>query len=77
LDDFAEVLTGFITADVIRLQDGRIPSFALMAETVGRSFGITFKEPHKLFNRVISRKREQTPFMNTLICCMKKYQSQK
>jgi hypothetical protein len=75
--DFAEVLTGFITAGVIRLQDGRIPSFALMAETVGRNFGITYKDPHKIFDRVINRKRDQTAFLNTLICHMKKYQNQK
>ena len=65
--DLMEAIVGFFQADVIRLQDGSRPSFALFAKEIGSLFGITFNHPHDEMRRIINRKKNLTPFLNRVI----------
>jgi hypothetical protein len=71
--DLGEVLVGIHRADVVRLQDGSCPPFPLFAKNVGNAFGINFKNPSEIYERVVSRKKNQTPFLNRIIYCIKDY----
>jgi len=69
--DLMEAIVGFFQADIIRLQDGSRPSFALFAKEIGSIFGITYNNPHFEMRKILNRKREQTPFMNRIIAGLK------
>jgi hypothetical protein len=66
-NDMTEVLAGIFLTDVIRLKNGKTPSFAMLARFVGNFFGIDYSHPSQDFKIVIDRKRNQTPFLHRLI----------
>ena len=43
--DLMEIMVGIHQVDVIRLKDGKRPSFAMFAKFIGNFFGITFANP--------------------------------
>ena len=65
--DLMEAIVGLYYADVVRLQDGSRPSFAVFAKEFGELFGITFQRPHDEMQRIINRKKNKTPFLSRLI----------
>ena len=69
--DFSEAMVGFFQVDVIRLQDGSRPSFALFAKYFGGFFGITYDNPYTDIRRVINRKKDHAPFLHRMIECLK------
>jgi hypothetical protein len=69
--DLMEIIVGIYQTDVIRLQDGCRPSFALFAKAIGNVLGIEYSNPHAEMQKVLNRKRDQTPFMHRIIECMK------
>jgi hypothetical protein len=69
--DLMELIVGVFQIDVIRLQDGSRPSFALFAKAIGSVLGIDFNHPHNEMQRVLNRKKDQTPFLHRMIECMK------
>ena len=73
--DLSEVLVGIYHIDAIRLQDGSRPSYPLFAQSIGNVFGITFDEPKKEANRVLSRKKNPTPFFERIIAVLKNKKS--
>jgi hypothetical protein len=73
--DLSEALVGFYHIDAIRLQDGSRPPFHQFAQSVGKVFGITFDEPRKELHRVLSRKKNQTPFFERIIAVLKNKKS--
>jgi hypothetical protein len=71
-NDLTEATVGIYQADVIRLNDGSRPSFALFSKFIGDFFGITYKNPYAELRKVLDRKRNQTPFLHRIIECLKK-----
>jgi hypothetical protein len=69
--DLLEILVGIYQTDVVRLRDGSCPDFTPFAESILSHFGITFANLSKEANRVIVRKRSQTPFLLRIIECLK------
>jgi hypothetical protein len=69
--DLMELIAGIYQADVIKLQDGSKPSFALFAKEIGAVFGLTFSNPHEETRKILNRKKNQTPFLNRIIACLK------
>jgi len=65
--DLMEAIAGIYQADVIRLQDGKRPSFAVFAKEIGNVFGVTFSNPHLEMRKILNRKRDPTPFFNSII----------
>jgi hypothetical protein len=71
--DLMEFMTGVFQTDAIRLPNGKQPTFTYFVNKfAGGLFGITFAKPHDEMDRVLSRKRDQTPFFNRIIACLKK-----
>jgi len=70
--DLSEVMAGIHHIDAIRLQDGSRPSFTLIAQSIGSVFGITIEDPHDELRNVLTRKKNQTPFLNRMIAALKK-----
>jgi len=70
-NDLTEAMAGVFLADVIRLKNGKTPSFAMLIRFVGNFFGIDYKNPSQDFKVVIDRKRNQTPFLERLIVSIK------
>ena len=70
-NDLSECIVGLYQADVIKLQDGSRPSFLLFAKFIGDFFGISYDNPYKDIGKVIDRKRNQTPFLQRIIECLK------
>ena len=69
--DLTEVMVGLYEVDVIRLKDGRRPPFALFAKFIGNFFGIEYPHPHVDMDKVIKLKKNQTPFLERIISCIK------
>jgi hypothetical protein len=74
--DFGEILVGIHHADAVRLQDGSSPSFALLTKIVGKNFGLRIDDPRELYRRVVTRKKNQTPFLNRMIYHIKNKSNQ-
>lgn len=70
-NDLTEAIVGVYQADVIRMKDGSRPSFALFAKFIGGLFGITYKYPQDDFRKIMSRKKNPTPFLNRMINSIK------
>ena len=70
--DLMEAIVGFFQADVIRMQDGSRPSFALFAKEIGEVFGVTFSNPYFEMQKILNRKKNQTPFLTRVISSIKK-----
>ena len=68
--DLMETIVGVYQADVVRLKDGSRPSFAVFAKEIGGVFGITFNRPNDEMKKIISRKKNKTPFLSRLISDM-------
>ena len=66
-----KAIVGIFQANVIRLKDGNRPPFSLFAQEIGNIFGITINRPHNEMQKVLRRKRDQTPFFNRIIDSMK------
>ena len=66
-NDLTEAMVGVYQSDTIRLQDGSRPSFALFAKSIGNLFGVPYNYPHDDLRRLLSRKKNPTPFLNRMI----------
>jgi hypothetical protein len=65
--DLSEVIAGLFQVDTIRLKDGSRPSFALFAKCIGELFGVPYDNPHDDLRKVMSRKKNPTPFLFRII----------
>ena len=70
--DLMEAIVGLYHADIIRMQDGSRPSFTEFAKEIGNVFGITFNNPKSEMDRILDRRKNQTPFLNRMVCVLKK-----
>ena len=69
--DLTEALAGIYLVDVIRLKDGSRPSFAMFAKFIGNFFEIEYKNPNVEMDKVVKQKKTQTPFLESIIACIK------
>jgi len=69
--DLMEAMVGLHQIDAIRLQDGSRPSFPLFVQSIGNIFGITFDDPKKEAHKVLTRKKNPTPFFERIITVLK------
>jgi hypothetical protein len=69
--DLMELMVGVYQIDAIRLQDGSRPSFPLFVQAVGNVFGIEFDDPKKEAHRVVTRKKNPTPFFDRIVTLLK------
>ena len=65
--ELSEALVGVFQMDLIRLADGRRPSFEHFAKCVGGVFGVPYDAPYDDFRKVVNRKRNVTPFLQKMI----------
>jgi hypothetical protein len=65
--DLTEGLAALFLSNVIRLKDGKPVAFAPFSKFIGSFFGISFKNPHLEMQKVINRKKNQTPFLDRMI----------
>ena len=70
--DLMEIIVALYHTDVIRLLDGKTPPFAVFAKEIGSVFGITFSNPQSEMDRILDRKKNQTPFLNRMVGVLKK-----
>ena len=66
-----EIIVALHHTDVIRQLDGKRPAFADFAKEIGGLFGVTFKYPNDEMRKIISRKKNKTPFLNKVIFRMR------
>jgi hypothetical protein len=69
--DLTELLTGIYCADVIRLKNGKRPSFVPFAQFFGNFFGIEYKYPGDEMRKILTRKRDPAPFFHRIIESLK------
>ena len=65
--DLSETMVGIYQTDLIRMADGRRPSFAHFAKCIGGMFGVPYETPYDDFRKVVNRKRNPAPFLQKMI----------
>jgi len=69
--DLTETMVGIYQADVIRLTNGKRPTFEQVAQFFGNVFGISYDNLYTDARKVLQRKKSQTPFLNRIIAAIK------